>query len=84
VPQTISSPVTLNGRYVLERELGRGSLGTVYLARDLRQQGLVAVKVLRPDVSANGHGQRFLLETRVVANLQHPNILPITDSGTSR
>jgi serine/threonine-protein kinase len=84
VPQTLSSPVTLNGRYVLERELGRGSLGTVYLARDLRQQGLVAVKVLRPDVSANGHGQRFLLETRVVANLQHANILPITDSGTSR
>jgi len=64
----------------LERELGRGGMATVYLARDLRHDRLVAVKVLRPDVSMGA--ERFVREIEVVSPLVHPHIVPLYDSGT--
>jgi serine/threonine-protein kinase len=71
----------LRDRYVLERELGRGGMATVYLARDLKHGRVVAVKVLRPELSALLGPERFLREIRVTAGLQHPHILPLLDSG---
>src|SRR3954462_4452935 len=71
----------LRDRYTIERELGRGGMATVYLARDLKHDRLVAVKVLRPDLAAVLGGDRFLREIRLTAQLQHPHILPLLDSG---
>ena len=71
----------LADRYRLERELGQGGMATVYLARDLRHDRLVAVKVLRPELAAVIGAERFLAEIRTTANLQHPHILPLHDSG---
>src|ERR687884_1256951 len=71
----------LSGRYVLERELGRGGMATVYLARDLRHERLVALKVLLPELGAVLGPERFLSEIRVTANLRHPHLLPLFDSG---
>jgi len=71
----------LSDRYRIERELGAGGMATVYLAEDLRNQRRVAVKVLRADLSALLGTDRFLNEIRVTANLQHPHILPLFDSG---
>src|SRR5918994_2956788 len=71
----------LADRYQLERKLGEGGMAAVYLARDLRHERQVAVKVLRPELAASLGPQRFLSEIRVVANLQHPHILPLFDSG---
>ncbi len=71
----------LAGRYEIERELGQGGMATVYLARDLRHQRRVALKVLRPELSAILGSERFLHEIRTTANLQHPHILPLHDSG---
>ncbi len=71
----------LDGRYTLEREIGRGGMATVYLARDVRHQRQVALKVLDPELGAVLGGERFLSEIRVTANLQHPNLLPLFDSG---
>src|SRR5262252_8528528 len=71
----------LEGRYVVERELGRGGMATVYLARDVRHDRPVALKVLRPELGAVLGVERFLSEIRVTANLQHPNLLPLFDSG---
>lgn len=73
----------LSDRYRLERELGAGGMATVYLGEDLRHQRRVAVKVLRPDLSAIVGAERFLNEIRVTANLQHPHILPLYDSGSA-
>ena len=72
---------TLVGRYQLEREIGRGGMATVYLARDLRHQRFVAFKLLDPELGAVIGVERFLAEIRVTANLQHPNVLPLFDSG---
>ena len=72
---------TLVGRYHLEREIGRGGMATVYLARDLRHQRFVAFKLLDPELGAVIGVERFLAEIRVTANLQHPNLLPLFDSG---
>ena len=69
------------GRYVLERELGRGGMATVYLARDNRHQALVAVKILHPELAPHFAGERFAREIRITAGLQHPNVVPILDSG---
>jgi len=69
--------------YRLERELGKGGMATVYLGEDLRHQRHVAVKVLRADLSAIVGADRFLNEIRVTANLQHPHILPLYDSGSA-
>ncbi|MFI5310407.1 MAG: protein kinase [Gemmatimonadales bacterium] len=71
----------LADRYRIERELGAGGMATVYLAQDLRHNRKVAVKVLRPELSAVLGGERFLKEIEVTANLQHPHILPLFDSG---
>ncbi len=65
----------LEGRYTLERELGRGGMATVYLARDLRHDRLVALKVLRPDLAVTLGPERFQREIRFAARLQHPHIL---------
>ncbi|HET6579691.1 MAG TPA: protein kinase [Gemmatimonadales bacterium] len=71
----------LAGRYRLERELGAGGMATVYLAQDLRHDRKVALKVLRPELSAILGAQRFLAEIKTTANLQHPHILSLFDSG---
>jgi dienelactone hydrolase/tRNA A-37 threonylcarbamoyl transferase component Bud32 len=71
----------LTGRYVLEKELGAGGMATVYLAQDLKHHRRVAVKVLRPELTAVLGAERFLKEIEVTANLQHPHILPLFDSG---
>lgn len=71
---------TLADRYQIERVIGRGGMATVYLARDLRHNSCVAVKVLHPELAAF-IGARFTREIQVTARLQHPNILPIFDSG---
>jgi len=71
----------LADRYRLERELGQGGMATVYLAQDLRHDRRVAVKVLRPELAAVIGAERFLSEIKTTANLQHPHILPLFDSG---
>jgi serine/threonine protein kinase len=71
----------LADRYRLERELGRGGMARVYLARDLKHDRPVALKVLHPELSASLGADRFLREIRLAARLQHPNILPVHDSG---
>jgi serine/threonine-protein kinase len=71
----------LADRYNLERELGAGGMATVYLAHDVRHNRKVAIKVLRPELSAFIGPERFLKEIETTANLQHPNILPLFDSG---
>jgi serine/threonine-protein kinase len=71
----------LADRYRLERELGQGGMATVYLAEDLKHHRNVAVKVLRPELAAVIGAERFLSEIRTTANLQHPHILPLFDSG---
>jgi serine/threonine-protein kinase len=71
----------LADRYRLEREVGHGGMATVYLAQDVRHDRRVAVKVLRPELAAMLGAERFLAEIKVTANLQHPHILPLHDSG---
>jgi serine/threonine-protein kinase len=71
----------LQDRYRLERELGQGGMATVYLAHDLRNNRPVALKVLRPELAAILGAERFLKEIETTANLQHPHILPLFDSG---
>jgi tRNA A-37 threonylcarbamoyl transferase component Bud32 len=71
----------LADRYRLEREVGAGGMATVYLAQDLRHDRKVAVKVLRPELAAVIGAERFLAEIKLTANLQHPHILPLFDSG---
>src|SRR5215831_16829169 len=71
----------LTGRYEIEREIGAGGMATVYLARDLRHERQVAIKVLREDLSASLGKDRFLREIKVAAALQHSHVLPLFDSG---
>ncbi|MBP6572315.1 MAG: protein kinase [Gemmatimonadales bacterium] len=71
----------MSDRYRLERELGQGGMATVYLAEDLKHQRKVAVKVLQPELAAVIGAERFLSEIKTTANLQHPHILPLFDSG---
>jgi serine/threonine-protein kinase len=73
----------LADRYVIEREVGQGGMATVYLARDLRHDRQVALKVLRPDVGAILGAERFQAEIKVTANLRHPNVVPLFDSGAA-
>jgi serine/threonine-protein kinase len=72
----------IGDRYRIERELGAGGMATVYLARDLKHDRNVAVKVLRPELAAVIGAERFLAEIKTTANLQHPHILPLHDSGS--
>jgi eukaryotic-like serine/threonine-protein kinase len=71
----------LADRYALERELGRGGMAVVYLARDLRHDRPVALKVLLPELAASLGPERFQREIRLAARLQHPHILTVHDSG---
>lgn len=83
--ETISTVEQLNellaDRYVIEREIGHGGMATVYLAHDLRHERKVALKLLLAELGAILGPERFLSEIRVTANLQHPNLLPLFDSG---
>jgi tetratricopeptide (TPR) repeat protein/tRNA A-37 threonylcarbamoyl transferase component Bud32 len=71
----------LSDRYTIERELGRGGMATVYLAEDLKHHRKVAVKVLRPELAAALGADRFHQEIEIAAQLTHPHILPLHDSG---
>ena len=71
----------LRDRYRIEREIGSGGMATVYLAQDVRHERFVALKVLNPELGAVLGAERFLAEIRVTAHLQHPNLLPLFDSG---
>ena len=73
----------LADRYHLERELGAGGMATVYLAHDIKHDRDVAIKVLKPELGAVLGAERFLSEIKVTANLQHPNLLPLFDSGAA-
>ncbi len=71
----------LSDRYRIEAELGAGGMATVYLAHDVKHDRKVALKVLRPELAAVIGAERFLVEIKTTANLQHPHILPLHDSG---
>jgi tRNA A-37 threonylcarbamoyl transferase component Bud32 len=71
----------LAGRYRVEREIGRGGMATVFLAEDLKHERKVAIKVLHPELGVVLGVERFLTEIKTTANLQHPNILALFDSG---
>ncbi|MGH7515174.1 MAG: protein kinase domain-containing protein [Gemmatimonadales bacterium] len=76
-------PITLGERYTLDRELGRGGMAVVYLARDRKHDRPVAIKLLRPEIVTGEDAQRFLLEIQILARLQHPHILALLDSGAT-
>jgi serine/threonine protein kinase len=88
-PSTMGPPLdpiaslrfALRGHYDIEREIGQGAFATVYLARDLKHERKVAVKVLHADPTSETGELRFIREIRLLARLQHPNILPLHDSG---
>ncbi|HEY9507561.1 MAG TPA: serine/threonine-protein kinase, partial [Gemmatimonadales bacterium] len=71
----------LESRYAIEREIGHGGMAVVYLARDLRHDRTVAVKVLQPQLAEQLGAERFVREIRVAARLHHPHLLPLYDSG---
>ncbi len=73
--------VALSGRYAIEREIGAGGMATVYLARDIKHNRNVALKVLNAELGAVLGTERFLAEIQTTANLQHPHLLPLFDSG---
>jgi serine/threonine-protein kinase len=73
----------LSDRYRIDREVGAGGMATVYLAEDVRHDRQVALKVLRPELSAVIGAERFLAEIKLTANLQHPHSLPLFDSGAA-
>jgi formylglycine-generating enzyme required for sulfatase activity len=75
--------LALAERYRIERELGHGGMATVYLARDLKHERHVAIKVLRPELAAVLGPERFLREIKLTAQLNHPHILPLLDSGNA-
>jgi cytochrome c-type biogenesis protein CcmH/NrfG len=72
----------LSDRYTIDRELGRGGMASVWLAHDLRHDRPVAIKVVHPEIAGAIGVDRFVREIRVTARLQHPNIVPVLDSGT--
>jgi serine/threonine protein kinase len=71
----------IHDRYVVEREIGAGGMATVHLARDVRHNRYVAVKVLKPELAASLGAERFLKEIEIAARLTHPHIIPLHDSG---
>jgi eukaryotic-like serine/threonine-protein kinase len=73
----------LAGRYIVDQELGRGGMALVYLARDVRHERFVALKTVRPEIAMTLGTERFLREIKLAARLQHPNILPVYDSGAT-
>src|SRR3990172_1178788 len=74
---------TISSHYIIERELGRGGMATVYLALDQRHSRKVAVKVLLPEIALSLGEERFLREIQIAAGLTHPHIVPLIDSGES-
>jgi serine/threonine-protein kinase len=80
-PERLSG--ALADRYRIERELGQGGMATVYLAQDLKHDRKVALKVLKPELAAVLGAERFVVEIKTTASLQHPHILPLFDSGTA-
>jgi serine/threonine-protein kinase len=74
-------PELVNGEYRIERKVGQGGMAAVYLAHDLRHDRKVAVKILHPELTAAFRAERFLAEIRTMAQLHHPHILPLHDSG---
>ncbi|HWG52777.1 MAG TPA: protein kinase, partial [Gemmatimonadaceae bacterium] len=81
IPDRLSA--ALSDRYTIERELGAGGMATVYLAEDVKHHRKVAIKVLHAELSAILGPERFLKEIELTANLQHPHILPLFDSGSA-
>jgi serine/threonine-protein kinase len=73
----------LRGRYEIERELGHGGMATVYLARDVRNEDAVAIKVMHPRVANALNAQRFLREIAIAGSMAHPLIVPLRDSGAA-
>src|SRR5712671_4287089 len=73
--------LALRGHYEIERQIGQGAFATVYLAQDLKHERKVAIKVLNADPTSETSELRFIREIRMLARLQHPNILPLHDSG---
>jgi eukaryotic-like serine/threonine-protein kinase len=73
----------LAGKYAIERPLGEGGMAFVYLARDVKHEREVAIKVLKPELAASLGAERFLREIQITARLQHPNVLPLYDSGAA-
>ena len=71
----------LSDRYAIQEEIGAGGMATVYLAEDLKHHRHVAVKVLRPELAATLGPERFVREIEIAAQLTHPHILPLHDSG---
>ncbi|MGE5760508.1 MAG: serine/threonine-protein kinase, partial [Gemmatimonadota bacterium] len=72
---------SLSDRYAFDREIGRGGMATVYRAQDLKHHRPVAIKVLHPYLAMNLGSERFLREIQIAAQLQHPHIVPLYDSG---
>src|SRR3989304_2689377 len=70
-------------QYQVERILGEGGMATVYLAQDLKHRRKVAIKVMRPEMAATLGAERFLREVDIAAQLSHPHILPVYDSGNA-
>ena len=84
MPQPLNAlTAALADRYRIERELGMGGMATVYLADDLKHDRKVALKVLKPELAAVLGAERFVVEIKTTASLQHPHILPLFDSGTA-
>jgi len=83
MPDTARLTTALSNRYVIERELGAGGMATVYLAKDLKHDREVALKVLRPELGAVLGVERFLAEIKITARLDHPHILTLIDSGAA-
>src|SRR4051794_36725246 len=81
--QALLEGIGVDDRYAIERELGRGGLAVVYLARDRKHDRPVAIKVLRPEIVVGQAAQRFLREIQIQARLQHPHILALLDSGAT-
>jgi eukaryotic-like serine/threonine-protein kinase len=81
-PTVLEHP-PVSHRYQIERELGRGGMAVVYLARDSKHDRPVAIKLVRPEIILGQAAERFLLEIRILARLQHPNILALLDSGAT-
>ena len=73
----------LAGRFRIEREIGRGGMATVFLAEDLKHPRKVAIKVLKPELTATLGAERFLREIAIASKLNHPHIVPLHDSGTA-
>jgi eukaryotic-like serine/threonine-protein kinase len=78
---TLRLTAAVSDRYRIERELGQGGMATVYLAEDLKHDRKVALKVLKPELAAVLGAERFVVEIKTTASLQHPHILPLFDSG---